>query len=1250
MSETLYKEYSETKINYLNDESNENFEKLKSIKRQIDEISDSNDIDPNYNSYPDYNNTNFIKMITDKQEFNYNRNEFNLNTNPCGDLSKKSDKKDFDFELGNHQIFLKNFMNNKTPYKGLLLYHGVGTGKTCSAVTIAENFRDIYGRKGDKGDIDKRIIVLVPNQNVEEGWRRNIFDITKGVYQCTGNTYVEEFNEKNVTFNEVSNKSIKINKMINKYYQFFGYREFANKVNKMVNSKIRKPDILTMKTEERDKFIIEKEKQKKKIIKQIFSNRVLIIDEVHNLRSESDGDSDDARKKKESLNMINDIVENANNLRLLLLSATPMFNEAKEILWFINILLKNDGREEITEQEIFKDGIINEELLINKSRGYISYLRGENPQSFPIRLHPCDIIDPTYEFRENCFDPKNIIKYPSKTIFNTDIVNAIEFSKLFFNQYVGPQFKKNDILINEIIEEGQTRIQLMDQMKLRQFSNIFYPNETLLDTFNKQKKSGRMMYSYKDSKEDFLQIDKLQDYSIKIHNILNCILNSEGIIFIFSEYLEYGCIPIALALERLGIKRYNDNNVYSGEKDKQKYIGENGRVSEKKSSNPASYILLTSSQELSFSKSKEIDALRSDKNINGEIVKVIIGSSTVAEGLDFKRIREVHILEPWYNLNKIEQIIGRGIRFCSHNDLIKEKRNVMVYLHAGYLEEKESIDIYLYKEAERKAKEIGKVETILKNNAIDCILNKGINHISEDDVKEIELDTPQVSSKGIVLKCKKKPSDEPYTKICSYQIDCNIGCSTEVYKPPENYDKSTINYDLLNNVIDKLTKFIKSQYYTSNLGVYTFDDLKNNIDKQYPSELIDENIRGRYDRDIINYTLQNIVDKRQSIINKNGKMGYLICKDEYYIFQPINENTNIPLYYRMNNIDTDIKEKNINEFYKDYTEYINDSGDDESEYCKSIYEILEKFNKETSPKYKRYKDTIELLNLISDDKIKEDIFGKHIDYYENIDKLDEISGKIETNLLHYIIDNLHEGINEKGDKHVVFRELINYYEIYNKIPPKIRKSGSTRNFHNEIYHYLRYNFVYIDENGNYSILEDDDRSNPVGYLIMNNSLKYGDKTTDITKFYDIYIKSEEGIFEKVNIVTLKKIFKFNGIQGIINNDSKIPEKLEDDKYIKSEKYHGFTFTKNDDMVLKFINLDKSPHGVMLYNTKTGYKISDIMMIINELYSKKNKVIEFKKSPKQGTLAVLVEILLKKNELYIRNDLYRLMNFKRDAKK
>ena len=69
-----------------------------------------------------------------------------------------------------------------------------------------------------------------------------------------------------------------------------------------------------------------------------------------------------------------------------------------------------------------------------------------------------------------------------------------------------------------------------------------------------------------------------------------------------------------------------------------------------------------------------LSTLRNNKS--GEVIKVIIGSPTVAEGLDFKRIREVHIMDPWYHLNKLEQIIGRGIRFCSHSVLEKSKHKI----------------------------------------------------------------------------------------------------------------------------------------------------------------------------------------------------------------------------------------------------------------------------------------------------------------------------------------------------------------------------------------------------------------------------------------------------------------------------------------------------------------------------------------------------------------------------------------------
>ena len=45
-----------------------------------------------------------------------------------------------------HQIFIRNFMSSNTPYKVLLHYHGLGTGKTCSSILVTENMR-VYLKK-----------------------------------------------------------------------------------------------------------------------------------------------------------------------------------------------------------------------------------------------------------------------------------------------------------------------------------------------------------------------------------------------------------------------------------------------------------------------------------------------------------------------------------------------------------------------------------------------------------------------------------------------------------------------------------------------------------------------------------------------------------------------------------------------------------------------------------------------------------------------------------------------------------------------------------------------------------------------------------------------------------------------------------------------------------------------------------------------------------------------------------------------
>ena len=61
--------------------------------------------------------------------------------------------------------------------------------------------------------------------------------------------------------------------------------------------------------------------------------------------------------------------------------------------------------------------------------------------------------------------------------------------------------------------------------------------------------------------------------------------------------------------------------------------------------------------------------LNSPNNKLGEDIKLILGTDVISEWVDFKRIQNIHIVEPWHNLSKMDQIIGRGSRFCSHADL-----------------------------------------------------------------------------------------------------------------------------------------------------------------------------------------------------------------------------------------------------------------------------------------------------------------------------------------------------------------------------------------------------------------------------------------------------------------------------------------------------------------------------------------------------------------------------------------------------
>ena len=103
--------------------------------------------------YPSLNDPKFNIKIAEKKEFSDNKYDGSIN-----DIEEHSDKLcNSEFELAPHQLFVRNFLSFNTPYNSLLLYHGLGTGKTCSAIGVCEEMRSYMKQLGIKKNNNRRI-------------------------------------------------------------------------------------------------------------------------------------------------------------------------------------------------------------------------------------------------------------------------------------------------------------------------------------------------------------------------------------------------------------------------------------------------------------------------------------------------------------------------------------------------------------------------------------------------------------------------------------------------------------------------------------------------------------------------------------------------------------------------------------------------------------------------------------------------------------------------------------------------------------------------------------------------------------------------------------------------------------------------------------------------------------------------------------------------------------------------------------
>ena len=568
------------------------------------------------------------------------------------------------------QRFVTAYMHPRTGYNGMLLVHAVGTGKTACAVSVAELYRAIMAKSAlvlTKGNVRNEFVKELGNPDAAKygpaGWTMPVVTV--------GTAYQKVLSSIKTSDPERMRETME--KVIRKNYTFQGYESFANAAQRAETA----GGVAGLRAE--------------------YSDRVIIVDEAHSLRT------DDASKRSSDLLM--KILRVCTNVKLLLMTATPMYDQPREIVFLLNLLRANDKLPLLDADTLFSaDGdLVDERTFREACTGYVSFVRGSNPMLYPtaIKEHVAKGVQPDV--------------WPKHRMDGSPVPHFDQTgTALVRTELVGEQAELIIKLRSKSCDDDQTTA----LAPVAQASNIAYPTSQgpmpgekgLNALFASRLERGVLTFSYRDHVQRALSQKELPRCAPKIARVVDGIIESQGIQFIYSNWLAGGAIPLALALEERGIVRYGSAPLLTNPSTQRKVIGK--------------YIFMTGKAELMENAAAALREVNKKGNMRGNRIKVVIASSAAMEGVNFFCIRDVHLLDGWWNLSRPLQVVGRALRMLSHGALEPEERNVTLHYHAASLPgDREGIDHHMYRVATIKQQAISRVLRILRDESVDCAWN-----------------------------------------------------------------------------------------------------------------------------------------------------------------------------------------------------------------------------------------------------------------------------------------------------------------------------------------------------------------------------------------------------------------------------------------------------------------------------------------------------------------------------------------------
>jgi hypothetical protein len=737
----------------------------------------------------------------------------------------------------------------ETPYRGLLLYHGLGAGKTCSAISVAESLMT-----------NKKVYVLLP-ASLKSNFLGEIRKCGDPVYAF------EQHWEKKTIRNEEDRAMAKSLGVTDRYLDENGWffmtvkdaapnfrglsrdlqKGIEKQIDDTINSRFTFINYNGLSSKNVDKVLHDDH---------MFDDGVVILEEAHNLIGSVVND-------REIKKRLYDMIYNAKNCKVVALSGTPTINRPQEIAYLMNLLRGPIERVNVPTKSAIQwdEALMTSFFRSLKDVDTVDY--NSVKRMFMLTRNP-----PFFESVYNEKGDRIAVKYNKEFKQEPDIKKwAAEWKVEFENKFAGIQLEGEEKMTVDKLECLPTDFEefmktFVDGLKIknaqmfgRRIQGIvsYYKgaDEKLLpkridedktlvkvpmsstqflryltsrwDEIQREAKKKRMLSlndeggSYRmesrlvcnyavppelklshevvaaeedlkltnpeileklrSQAERFLNPKSLEEFSPKMAAMLKDLKNNVGEgknlknQFVYSQYVSLeGLGVFSIILEANGFQPYKiikeggqwheDPKMEKGKPAYALYVGENEDERELMRQ------IFNEDYDDTFPASLK-DSIKERR------LCVLMGSSAAAEGITLKNVRNVYIMEPYWNPARLDQVIGRAIRINSHESLPAADRTVSVKIYMTVFSPEQitdqdgpnitpirradteakryegdeprdtfmTSDEFLYELSYRKSRIIKSISTVLKQAAVDCEIHRKLHSKEQPVIQCMRYDT-----------------------------------------------------------------------------------------------------------------------------------------------------------------------------------------------------------------------------------------------------------------------------------------------------------------------------------------------------------------------------------------------------------------------------------------------------------------------------------------------------------------------------